>query len=464
MSDWKVMKLSEVATIVGGGTPSSSKSEYFENGNIPWITPKDLSGYNKRYISKGERNITELGLKNSSAKLLPKNTVLLTSRAPIGYVAIASNEISTNQGFKNLVLNDGHIPEFFYYLLKNNVHILESRATGSTFKEISGQILKDTELSIPTLDIQQKIVDILSPLDDKIELNTQINKTLEQIAQTLFKSWFVNFDPVRAKVQALSDGLSLEQAELAAMQAISGKTPEELTALSQTQPERYAELAETAKAFPCEMVEVDGVKVPKGWECFSLKELSSVISKGTTPKKSSLNSCDSKETVPFIKVKDISESGQVLINQLEQIPKKISSTELKRSILHKNDILISIAGTIGRVAIVPNELENANTNQAISFIRLYNDNLVGIISTFLKNRKNQEYILSKVIQGVQANISLEVVRNIKIFLPINFDHKAILIFNSLLNKQLLSQKENLLIEKSRDLLLPKLLSGETDEK
>ena len=297
MSDWKVMKLSEVATIVGGGTPSSSKSEYFENGNIPWITPKDLSGYNKRYISKGERNITELGLKNSSAKLLPKNTVLLTSRAPIGYVAIASNEISTNQGFKNLVLNDGHIPEFFYYLLKNNVHILESRATGSTFKEISGQILKDTELSIPALDIQQKIVDILSPLDDKIELNTQINKTLEQIAQTLFKSWFVNFDPVRAKVQALSDGLSLEQAELAAMQAISGKTSEELTALSQTQPERYAELAETAKAFPCEMVEVDGVEVPKGWE---VKRIDEVIQKIPVGKKYSSKTAFSEGLVPIL--------------------------------------------------------------------------------------------------------------------------------------------------------------------
>ncbi|HHF2757944.1 TPA: restriction endonuclease subunit S, partial [Haemophilus influenzae] len=297
MSNWKVMKLSEVATIVGGGTPSSSKSEYFENGNIPWITPKDLSGYNKRYISKGERNITELGLKNSSAKLLPKNTVLLTSRAPIGYVAIASNEISTNQGFKSLVLNNGHIPEFFYYLLKNNVHILESRATGSTFKEISGQILKDTELSIPTPDIQQKIVDILSPLDDKIELNTQINQTLEQIAQALFKSWFVDFDPVRAKVQALSGGLSLEQAELAAMQAISGKTPEELTALSQTQPDRYAELAETAKAFPCEMVEVDGVEVPKGWE---VKRIDEVIQKIPVGKKYSSKIAFSEGLVPIL--------------------------------------------------------------------------------------------------------------------------------------------------------------------
>lgn len=349
---------------------------------------------------------------------------------------------------------------WFYYLKSLN---LNSMRVGSGQPLLNQTILKS--ISLPDLNINKiKVGEILLSFDQKIDLNTQINQTLEQIAQALFKSWFVDFDPVRAKVQALSDGLSLEQAELAAMQAISGKTSEELTALSQAQPERYAELAETAKAFPCEMVEVDGVEVPKGWECFSLKELSSVISKGTTPKKSSLNSCDSKETVPFIKVKDISESGQVLINQVEQIPKKISSTELKRSILHKNDILISIAGTIGRVAIVPNELENANTNQAISFIRLYNDNLVGIISTFLKSRKNQEDILSKVIQGVQANISLEVVRNIKIFLPINFDHKAILIFNSLLNKQLINQKENLLTEKSRDLLLPQLLSGEIDEK
>ena len=354
--------------------------------------------------------------------------------------------------------------KFIYYQiaemhLSDQIGIYENQSTGISNFQFN-LFLDEIFPKITDLNKQNSIVDIFNSIDQKIQLNTQINQTLEQIAQALFKSWFVDFDPVRAKVQALSDGMSLEQAELAAMQAISGKTAEELTALSQTQPDRYAELAETAKAFPYEMVEVDGVEVPKGWECFSLKELSSAISKGTTPKKSSLNSCNSKGTVPFIKVKDISESGQILINQVEQIPEKISSTELKRSILHKNDILISIAGTIGRVAIVPNELENANTNQAISFIRLYNDNLVGIISTFLKSRKNQEDITSKVIQGVQANISLEVVRNIKIFLPINFDNKAILIFNSLLNKQLISQKENLLIEKSRDLLLTNLLNGE----
>ena len=383
-----------------------------------------------------------------------------------GKVTNLKDEI-IGHGSTEFIVMSAKEPEFdedyIYYFarLPEFREFAQQRMVGTSGRQrVAWQDLADFEFIFPPKEQRKKAAALLNIYDQKIDLNTQINQTLEEIAQALFKSWFVDFDPVRAKVQALSDGLSLEQAELAAMQAVSGKTPEELTALSQTQPDRYAELAETAKAFPCEMVEVDGVEVPKGWECFSLKELSSVISKGTTPKKSSLNSCDSKETVPFIKVKDISESGQILINQVEQIPKTISSTELKRSILHKNDILISIAGTIGRVAIVPNELENANTNQAISFIRLYNDNLVGIISTFLKSRKNQEDILSKVIQGVQANISLEVVRNIKIFLPINFNHKAILIFNSLLNKQLINQKENLLIEKTRDLLLPRLLSGE----
>lgn len=151
---------------------------------------------------------------------------------------------------------------WFYYLKSLN---LNSMRVGSGQPLLNQTILKS--ISLPDLNINKiKVGEILLSFDQKIDLNTQINQTLEQITQALFKSWFVDFDPVRAKVQALSDGLSLEQAELAAMQAISGKTPEELTALSQTQPDHYAELAETAKAFPCEMVEVDGVEVPKGWE------------------------------------------------------------------------------------------------------------------------------------------------------------------------------------------------------
>ena len=182
---------------------------------------------------------------------------------------------------------------WFYYLKFLN---LNSMRVGSGQPLLNQIILKS--ISLPDLNINKiKVGEILLSFDQKIDLNTQINQTLEQITQALFKSWFVDFDPVRAKVQALSDGLSLEQAELAAMQTISGKTPEELTALSQTQPDRYAELAETAKAFPCEMVEVDGVEVPKGWE---VKRIEEVIKKIPVGKKYSSKTAFSEGLVPIL--------------------------------------------------------------------------------------------------------------------------------------------------------------------
>ncbi|MEX4589610.1 restriction endonuclease subunit S [Haemophilus influenzae] len=431
MSNWKVMKLSEVATIVGGGTPSSSKSEYFENGNIPWITPKDLSGYNKRYISKGERNITELGLKNSSAKLLPKNTVLLTSRAPIGYIAIASNEILTNQGFKSLVLNDGHIPEFFYYLLKNNVHILESRATGSTFKEISGQILKDTELSIPTPDIQQKIVDILSPLDDKIELNTQINQTLEQIAQALFKSWFVDFDPVRAKVQALSEGMSLEQAELAAMQTISGKTPEELTALSQTQPERYAELAETAKAFPCEMVEVDGGEVPKGW---GVKPIELILDRLKNKQKLRKEEISFEGTIPVF------EQGTSILMGYHDKDAAFNASIDEPIFIFGDHTCITKLSTIP-FSIYQNVIPLIGKNLPTYWVYCAIQNK----QTFQEYRRHwAELIVKEVVVPDNINLCQCFSKKVKeLFFKIDINHQ-----------------ENRTLIETRDLLLPRLLNGE----
>lgn len=184
MINWRRMKLGDISEVVGGGTPSTKNYDFW-NGDIPWLTPKDLSGYNFRYISKGERNITKLGLQNSSARMLPKETVLLTSRAPIGYVAIAQNDICTNQGFKSIVLQEGYCSEFFYYLLKNNIDYIVGMASGSTFTEISGTQVKNLEFTIPPLEVQRKIAGVLGALDDKIELNNQINNNLEQQAQAL---------------------------------------------------------------------------------------------------------------------------------------------------------------------------------------------------------------------------------------------------------------------------------------
>ena len=146
---WKAGTISDLGEITGGSTPSKAKNEYFSNNGIAWITPKDLSINKNKFISKGEIGITELGLKNSSTKIMPKGTVLFSSRAPIGYIAIAKNELTTNQGFKSVVPKKNIGTAYIYYYLKSNVKLIESRASGSTFKEVSGSIMKSIPALIP---------------------------------------------------------------------------------------------------------------------------------------------------------------------------------------------------------------------------------------------------------------------------------------------------------------------------
>lgn len=177
--EWKKCKISDLGDVVGGATPSTKKNDNYENGTIPWITPKDLSNFSGRYIKNGERNITEKGLKSCSTKLMPRHSVLFSSRAPIGYVAISEQEMCTNQGFKSVVPNENTDYLFLYYLLKFNKSKIESLGSGTTFKEVSGNTMKSIEVTVPENKIdQQKIASILSTIDDKIELNSEINKNL----------------------------------------------------------------------------------------------------------------------------------------------------------------------------------------------------------------------------------------------------------------------------------------------
>lgn len=201
MEEWKECTLSDLGTILGGATPSTKDSSNYENGSIAWITPKDLSTYTERFISHGERNITEKGLKSCSAQLMPPNSILFTSRAPIGYIAIAKNEVCTNQGFKSIIPNKDTDFMFLYYLLRYNKDNIENLGSGTTFKEVSGSTMRNVPVKVPPpLPTQQKIADILSSLDDKIELNNKINTNLEQQAQALFKNWFVDFEPFGGKM------------------------------------------------------------------------------------------------------------------------------------------------------------------------------------------------------------------------------------------------------------------------
>ena len=179
MCKWIECKISDIGTVVGGATPSTNIHENYENGTIPWITPKDLSTFSGRYIQRGERNITEVGLKSCSTQLLPKNTVLFSSRAPIGYVAIASNDLCTNQGFKSVIPNKNTDPNFLYYLLKYNKERIEGMGSGTTFKEVSGNTMKNITVYVPEdKKVQEKIASILGSIDDKIEENERINNNL----------------------------------------------------------------------------------------------------------------------------------------------------------------------------------------------------------------------------------------------------------------------------------------------
>jgi len=198
--DWTTQKVSDFATVVGGGTPTTSDPTNFE-GDVAWITPKDVSGLEGRYISRGQRNITLQGLKGSGARLLPCGTVLLSTRAPVGLVVIAEAELSTNQGFRSLIPIENNDSLFIYYLLRNARPYLEQHAVGSTFKELPGGVLKNLEFLMPPPDEQRAISSVLGALDDKIALNTAMNETLEATARALFRDWFVDFGPVRAKME-----------------------------------------------------------------------------------------------------------------------------------------------------------------------------------------------------------------------------------------------------------------------
>lgn len=182
---WKVGVMSDLGDIIGGSTPSKTHPEYFTDNGIAWITPKDLSNTRNKFISKGEIDITELGLKNCSARIMPEGTVLYSSRAPIGYIAIAQNKVTTNQGFKSIVPNIDIGNSYIYYYLKNNLETILNRASGSTFMEISGSAMKKIPVIIPDRSTLTSFQEISAEYFEKQLLLENQNKVLGDIRDSL---------------------------------------------------------------------------------------------------------------------------------------------------------------------------------------------------------------------------------------------------------------------------------------
>jgi len=184
-NDWREGTLSDLGEVIGGSTPSKAKPEYYTENGIAWITPKDLSINKNKFIAHGADDITELGLRNSSARLMPLGTVLFSSRAPIGYIAIASGEVCTNQGFKSIVPKPIVGTAFVYYYLIENLQPIENMASGSTFKEVSGTTMKGIPTIVPDEDTLRRFQEECTPIFDMQELLEAENHQLAALRDTL---------------------------------------------------------------------------------------------------------------------------------------------------------------------------------------------------------------------------------------------------------------------------------------
>lgn len=446
MSDWKEYRLGDCIEFIidnRGKNPPLSDSGYE-------LIETNMISSNNKYpdFDKVTKYVSEDTYNNWFRKGHPKiGDILISTVGNIGKVAIVNEDKGCiAQNLIGLRVNEKIIAEYLYYFLikKDTQDQLLSLNIGSVQPSIKVPHLLNLEIKIPELLKQKECIQVLSKLDDKIQLNTQINQTLEQIAQALFKSWFVDFEPVRAKVQALSDGLSLEQAELAAMQAISGKTPEELTALSQTQPDRYAELAETAKAFPCEMVEVDGVEMPKGWELSTIGDCYDVVM-GQSPKGETYN--ENKQGMLFYQ-------GRAEFSWRFPTP-RLFTTDPKR-IAEQNSILMSVRAPVGDINIA---LEKCCIGRGLAALQHKSKSLS--FGLYQIQSIKSELDLFNGEGTVFGSINQANLKNIQI---INPDEKFIQLFEKYLSscdsKIMNNEVENNTLKEIRDLLLPRLLSGE----
>lgn len=400
--------LSELVEIIGGGTPKTTIEEYW-NGNINWISIKDFNGDSK-YILNTEKTITELGLNKSSTKLLKEKDIIISARGTVGALGVIKTPMAFNQSCYGLRANNKVNSDFLYYLLKNSINILKNNTHGSVFNTITKDTFNHIKVNLPSLEEQEKIANILSSLDDKIELNNDMNKTLEEMAQAIFKRWFVDF-------------------------------------------EFPNENGEPYKSSGGEMVESELGMIPKGWEVKCLCDIGEIISGGTPSTK---NEEYYGGEISWITPKDLSGYDRKFISKGERSITELGLQKSSAKLLPKGTVLFSSRAPIGYVAIAGKEV---CTNQGFKSVVCDNDVMNNnYIYYFLKsNKENIENISSG---STFKEISGAHMKGIKIIVPsmdiLNKFNDLVKSFDSLLEK---NYNEIDALEGIRDSLLPKLMSG-----
>ena len=400
-------KLSEVMDLIGGGTPKTSKLEYW-NGDIPWLSVKDFNnGF--RYVYETEKSITQLGLENSSTKLLQKGDIIISARGTVGEIATIPFPMAFNQSCYGLRAKSGIVTsDYLYYLIKHNVSVLKKNTHGSVFDTITRSTFDNIEVEIPSIEIQEKIASILSDCDDKIELNNAINNNLEQQAQLLFKSWFVEFEPFNGTM-------------------------------------------------------------PSDWEVVPFEKIVD-FQNGYAFKSKELLNEPSSDCYQVFKQGHIARGGGFIPDGTKSwYPKRLAS-KLERFVLKKGDILMAMTdmkdnvALLGNTAIMPIDNEYI-VNQRVGHLRA--NGYKGITYPFIYLLTNSTDFLidlrSRANSGVQVNLSSAEIKASQTVLPsekVNtaFSEITLPMFEAIISNQL----ENQRLAQLRDALLPKLMSGELD--
>ncbi|MCK3658879.1 hypothetical protein A4G18_09215 [Pasteurellaceae bacterium Pebbles2] len=432
MSSWNKAKFSDVVDIIGGGTPKRSKDEYW-NGDIPWLSVADFNN-DQRFVNDTSEYITELGLDNSSTKILDKGQLIISARGTVGCLSQLARPMAFNQSCYGLAAKPDILDNnFLYYCLKNIIVELKSKAHGSVFDTITRNTFDLIEILFPDLNEQKKIAEILGAFDDKIQLNTQINQTLEQLAQAIFKSWFIDFAPTKAKAEAKAQGKSEAEILQAACDAIAG------IGVSS------AKLAEIAKAFPDE---VGGNGVPCGW---GDAELSTIIQSRREKVKT--------EQATVLSAVSIGE----LVRSDEYFNKQVYSKSIEKYLkVYKWDFAYNPA----RVNIGSLGLHKENYLGAVSPVyEVFHtkEHYHWFLERLLKTENIKNQIISLCSGSVRQTLKLADLQTIKCVIP---SLEMIKTFNEIwlsFYEQINSLKrENEILTEIRDGLLPRLLNGEVN--
>jgi len=402
----------------------------------------------------------------SAGDLVVTMTDLSKASDTLGYGAIipdlGGKRFLHNQRVGKIVLKSGadSCLEYLHWVLRTQSYRNEviASASGSTVKHTAPSRIEAYRFQLPPISVQKSIAHILGTLDDKIELNRRINQTLEEMAQALFKSWFVDFDPVKAKASVLEEGGAPQQAEQAAMQTISGKTSDELESFKTAQPDAYAELARTASLFPSRLIESELGQIPEGWEIAKLNQVCSYLARGIGP-----SYCE-----PGVGAVRVLNQKCIREGKVDLTPSRLHDST-KRSIqgreLQDLDILVNSTGqgTLGRTAQIG---EPESVTVVDSHVTVLRADASKISKLYLGiNIRLREQEIESLAEGSTGQTELSRIRlgELSVLVP-GFDlfQSFDACIESVFHQKMQLTKECSRLAECRDSLLPKLLSGELE--